>query len=205
MRITTSLALTASLLAAPALAQEEASEAPRGPQGCGAYPAHDDFDFWVGDWNVYGRDGRFAGQNFISRRSGGCLLLEEWFSAGGGDGTSMNYVDPATGDWRQIWMSANLYIDYSGGLNAAGQMQLDGEITYFNDEGSSSAAFRGVWTPLENGHVIQHFKQYDAEAETWNDWFIGSYVPIAEDPNGAEPGPDATGPAIEEAPAFAFE
>lgn len=195
--------LGTALGAGPSLAQED--PAPQGPPGCEGYDQHRAFDFWVGDWNVYAREGAFAGQNFISSRSGGCLILEEWHSANGGDGTSMNYVDPESGKWRQVWMSANLYIDYSGGLNAHGQMQLDGQITYFREDSSRNAPFRGVWTPLENGHVIQHFKQYDAETESWQDWFVATYVPIGEDPNGAEPGEDAAGPVIAEPPAFSFE
>ena len=172
------------------------------PQGCEALEGYGDFDFWVGEWNVYARGGDFAGQNTISKRSGGCLLLEEWRSAGGGNGTSMNYLDPTSGEWRQIWMGVNNYIDYSGGLTDAGQMRLEGEITYFNDEGSRSAEFRGVWTPLENGHVIQHFQQYDSEEDVWNDWFIGRYVPAGEDPNGEEPDAEATAAPIETPPEF---
>lgn len=199
MRIFTLVAGTALLAGAPALAQEEA---PQGPPGCEDYEQHRQFDFWVGDWNVYGRDGSFGGQNFISARSRGCLLVEEWFSAGGGNGTSMNYVDPNSGQWRQIWMSPNVYIDYSGGLNANGQMVLEGEITYFGEGGGEPAAFRGVWTPLENGHVIQHFQQWNGEQDDWADWFVGTYVPMDADPNGTDPGEDATGPVIEQPPEF---
>lgn len=201
MRMLFAAALGAALHANPTFAQED-DAAPQSPPGCEDYAGYGDFDFWVGDWNVYAHSGRFGGQNFISKRSDGCLIVEEWFSAGGGNGTSMNYVDPNSGDWRQIWMSANTYIDYSGGLNAAGQMVLDGEITYFGEDDSRSAAFRGVWTALENGHVVQHFQEYDAETESWADWFVGTYVPIDEDPNGEDPGQDATGPAIDEPPAF---
>lgn len=198
MRMIAALAAGALLLSAPASGQEE--DAPQGPPGCEEYAQHAQFDFWVGDWNVYGRDGGFGGQNYITKRSDGCLIVEEWFSARGGDGTSMNYVDPNTGAWRQIWMSANVHIDYSGGLNEAGQMRLDGEITYFSDEGGRSAAFRGIWTPLGNGQVIQHFQQWNDEEDAWADWFIGTYVPMDDDPNGAEPGEDATGPVIETVP-----
>jgi hypothetical protein len=193
---TVAAAVALSACAAPAgLAQQQ-------PEGCADYETHGQFDFWVGEWNVYARNGDFAGRNTISKRSGGCLLLEEWRSAGGGDGTSMNYVDPATGDWRQVWMGVNNYIDYSGGLTEAGQMMLEGEITYFSNESSRTADFRGVWTPLENGHVIQHFQQYDAEEEVWNDWFVGRYVPADEDRNGENPDNDATAAPIETPPEF---
>ena len=51
-------------------------------------------------------------------------------------------------------------------------MALEGEIAYRN---GTKAPFRGVWTLQEDGSVRQHFTQYDAEADTWNDWFIGIY------------------------------
>lgn len=153
------------------------------PPGCDGMDHRGDFDFWVGDWNVYGPGGQFGGTNRISKRSNGCLILEEWTSAAGGDGTSMNYLDPATGAWRQIWMGSNTYIDYSGGLNDDGQMELEGEITYFGTNGSRSAPFRGVWTPNDDGSVTQHFTQYNAETESWDIWFTGRYVRQEEDPN----------------------
>lgn len=173
------LIILASLLALyPATA---AAQTP--PPGCDSMESRTDFDFWVGEWNVYGPDGQFAGTNRISKRSNGCLILEEWSSAAGSDGTSMNYLDPTTGSWRQIWMGSNNYIDYSGSLNDDGQMALEGEITYFGPRGSRSAPFRGVWTPNEDGSVTQHFTQYNAETESWDVWFTGRYVRQENDPN----------------------
>lgn len=196
--------LLAFLPAACAQEQEVEPSLP-GPPGCEDYEQYRQFDFWLGQWNVYTREGRFAGQNTVSNRSGGCLLLEEWVSARGGNGTSMNYVDPETGQWRQVWMGVNNHIDYTGGLNADGQMVLEGEITYFREDSARSAPFRGIWTPLDNGHVIQHFQQYDAEAVAWEDWFLATYVPVGDDPNGPDPGEHATGPVLETAPMVVFE
>ncbi|WP_270373670.1 hypothetical protein [Marinicauda sp. Alg238-R41] len=167
------------------------------PPGCAQSERHSEFGFWVGEWNVYDREGRFAGRNDVSLRSGDCLIVEEWESAGGGDGTSMNFVDPESGHWRQIWVSANTHIAYSGGLNARGEMILRGEISYFGGETETTADFRGKWTPLETGRVVQHFQQYDPGSDSWQDWFAATYVPRGDDPNGTEPDADATGPVIE--------
>jgi len=170
--------------AALALAAGGAS-AQQAPQGCDDYDTHGQFDFWVGEWNVYAEEsGDFGGVNSITKTSKGCLLLEQWTSAGGGDSTSMNFVDPDTGQWRQVWMGANNFIDYAGGLNEAGEMVLEGHITYFSDEGERSAPFRGVWTPLEDGTVRQHFEQQDEEG-AWSPWFTGIYKPADTDENAA--------------------
>ena len=132
------------------------------------------FDFWVGEWEVFTKAGKKAGENSITLEENGCLLVERWTSASGGTGQSYNYVDLSTNKWRQIWVSTGGTIDYSGDLNDKGEMVLVGEIGYPN---GTSAPFRGVWTPLENGDVRQHFQQQNIETGEWADWFIGLYKP----------------------------
>jgi predicted enzyme related to lactoylglutathione lyase len=166
------------------------------PGGCDGYQSYAEFDFWVGEWNVYGRDGAFAGQNRISRESSGCLLLERWRSAAGREGSSINFVDPDSRHWRQIWMGPNNFIDLQGGLTETGQMRLDGRIVYFSEQGARDFEFRGVWTPVEEGRVVQHFQQLDPESGTWQDWALLTYVPRGDDPNGPEPAGEATGPRL---------
>ena len=185
--------IAAALACSPAIAQG-------GSPGCMEDEQRRQFDFWVGSWNVYAASGAFGGENTIERDAAGCVLQETWRSASGSGGRSLNFVDPNTGAWRQLWTGVNHVIDYSGGLNARGQMILEGEITYFGPDGTRSAPFRGAWTPRPDGAVIQHFQQYDATARAWSDWALLTYVPDAADPNGREPGADATGPVIELAP-----
>ncbi len=71
---------------------------------------------------------------------------------------------------------ANGYsIDYTGGLNAAGEMVLTGEIHGYR--AARSSPFRGTWSLNADGSVRQFFEQYDAEEEAWKVWFDGKYVP----------------------------
>ncbi len=145
---------------------------------------HDDFDFWVGEWNVYAPDsGPYQGQNSITKTQGGCLITEHWSGASGSSGESMNFHDPLMGAWRQVWVSPGNFIDYTGGLDASGAMQLTGEIYYPGN--GTRAPFRGVWTPQADGSVRQHFEQADADGN-WVDWFIGIYVRQDGDPRAAE-------------------
>ena len=158
------------VLAAPAQAQETAPQAPPPPPCQGDdYRA---FDFWLGDWDVYGRNDQLAGTNSITVQEGGCLLLEEWTSVQGGTGQSYNFYDPGTQEWRQIWVSPGAVIDYAGGLNGEGEMVLEGEI---RNHGGPTAPFRGVWTPNADGSVLQHFEQYDEATDAWQTWFTGLY------------------------------
>lgn len=168
--------------------------------GCLESEVHRQFDFWAGDWNVYAANGDYAGENVLTLGAAGCVLAETWTSARGGSGHSLNFVEPSTGAWRQVWVGRNHRIDYDGGLDEAGRMVLTGEITYWNDEGAQSFDFRGAWTPLADGTVIQHFQQYDPDSEAWTNWGLLTYVPSADDPNGASPEPGATGPVIVAAP-----
>lgn len=39
-------------------------------------PAHREFDFWLGQWQVHTPDGEMAGSNHIERGYGGCVLHE---------------------------------------------------------------------------------------------------------------------------------
>jgi len=97
--------VAAALLTAAcaAVAQDDTTgsatpQTPPPPPGCATEASpYRDFDFWIGHWDVYDPDGNFAGENLISVREGGCLLLEEWTGSQGGSGTSMNFYDPAAG------------------------------------------------------------------------------------------------------------
>ncbi len=181
MRILSSLAalsLAACATAPDAVAQNSGSAAPAAPQAqkppC-TDPAFDDFDFWVGDWDVYQADGKLAGTNSIRKEEYGCLLVERWVNAGGITGQSYNFVDLATGKWRQVWVSAGATIDYAGGLDANGAMALEGTIGYGAGQAGNGAKFRGTWTPNADGTVTQHFQQFDDAKAEWTDWFVGTY------------------------------
>jgi len=136
--------------------------------------AFDQFDFWLGEWDVETLDGTFAGNNSITLEEEGCLILETWTSVNGGTGQSYNFYNPAIEKWRQVWVSQGSLIDYEGGLTETGSMKLEGVITYTVT--GATADFTGEWTPNEDGSVTQHFEQYDAEADQWNPWFTGLYT-----------------------------
>ena len=159
-----------SFASAQEASDESAGKAPP-PNPCEAAP-YRAFDFWIGDWNVFSPDGDKLGENTITKEEGGCLLLEKWTSASGGTGQSYNYYDPGTKKFRQIWIASWGTIDYAGGLNDAGEMVLEGEISYPN---STMTGFRGTWTAQEDGSVRQYFQQFNGETEVWDDWFIGIY------------------------------
>ncbi len=142
-----------------------------------------DWDFWVGDWNVYSNDEArtFAGTNSITKHYHSCLIKETWVSATGNGGFSINYFNPNKDEWRQVWVANGYSIDYTGGLNDAGSLVLEGKI--YNYATHVTQRMRGIWTPEENDDVIQHFDAFDAETDAWQVWFEGRYVKKENDPN----------------------
>lgn len=144
-----------------------------------AYPCeHDEafraFDFWVGDWDVHLADGRFAGTNRVTSEQRGCVLLENWKSATGGTGMSINYLDRDDGQWVQVWNDpSGNQIRISGKRTDEG-MALEGTIHYVSS--NTTYPFRGLWTPLPDGRVRQYFEQSTDDAESWTPWFEGFYT-----------------------------
>jgi len=70
-------------------------------------PEYQQFKFWLGEWNVTTtQGGNQAGQNKIELLDAGCVILENWTSASGGSGHSLNVYDQADGKWHQTWIDA---------------------------------------------------------------------------------------------------
>ena len=141
---------------------------------CRFEPEYRLFDFWVGDWEVTTPDGRVAGSNSIQKAADGCMLLENWTSASGGTGNSINFFDPATKKWVQTWIdSGGGVISAAGGLEN-GAMRLIG--THILKSGERRP-FRMTFSPLPNGHVRQFLEESTDEGRTWSVWFDGDYAP----------------------------
>lgn len=69
-----------------------------------------EFDFWIGEWDAYVTGtNNLAGYSRIDKASGGCMILENWTSKGSVayEGKSMNFIDPATNKWKQVWVGSN--------------------------------------------------------------------------------------------------
>jgi hypothetical protein len=144
-----------------------------------AYPCENDdsfraFDFWVGEWDVHLADGTLAGTNSIEAAERGCMLIERWSSAGGGTGTSVNYLDKATGEWVQVWNAAGgSQIQIRGGMTSDGMLLVG---TLHSVATGTTLPFRGLWTLLDDGRVRQFFEQSTDGGETWSPWFEGFYT-----------------------------
>ena len=72
-------------------------------------PQFRQFDFWIGDWEAYGVNGKKGGDSKISLILDSCIILEEWTSAGVQQGLryagkSFNTWNRALQQWQQTWV-----------------------------------------------------------------------------------------------------
>ena len=144
-----------------------------------ASPEHRQFDFWIGDWDVFdytgGRKGAPAGTNLITRELGGCVLQEHWTGAQGGRGTSFNTYQPNEKKWHQVW------VDDSGTfLNLIGEFRDDQMMLSGQQPGAQGATVtdRITWSLIGNDpdQVRQFWQQSNDGGKTWSVAFDGLYV-----------------------------
>ncbi|HWS40849.1 MAG TPA: hypothetical protein VN247_06130 [Arenimonas sp.] len=132
------------------------------------------FDFWLGEWDVDGgQDGKTpVGKSTITRVAKGCALHENWRSAGGGDGQSLNVFDATAKQWTQFWIGADgVILRLSGGL-INGAMVLDGSLPM---PSGKTQLQRITWAKMEDGRVSQRWETSDDAGNSWQISFIGYY------------------------------
>lgn len=152
-----------------------AARADRNARPCEYDPVYDQFDFWVGDWDVYVPSGQKAGTNHIEKIVQSCVLLENWTSAAGNVGKSFNYYDPITEKWVQVWVDqGGDVITMEGGLQEGGAMHFEGVHHYAAD--GHTEQYRMTYTPNPDGTVRQFIEESRDAGASWYVWFDGKYV-----------------------------
>jgi hypothetical protein len=146
-----------------------------------------EFDFWVGEWDVRGPQGKTAGVNTITNEENGCVLVEHWRGAGGTTGQSYNYYDPEAKRWNQLWVGFGLLLHMKGGMSE-GSMRMEGPAQYLGQ--NRVTILRGIWTPLPDGRVRQQFEESADGGKTWTNWFDGYYTRRDARAGDAQPSAD---------------
>lgn len=155
------------------LPSAHATDAPRKrPVPCTA-PEYRQFDFWIGDWSVTTRDGKFAGTNLITRPLGECVIQEHWAGSQGGKGESYNVYDAARGVWHQTWVDDSGNTLLLDGHFENGRMVLSGTQT----ASGKPVINRITWTPVKPGEVEQLWESSTDDGKTWTEQFLGIYRP----------------------------
>ena len=137
-------------------------------------PQYRQFDFWVGQWEVFNKEGKLIGTNTIKILQDSCILQENWRSLQSDySGTSYNFYSTHSNKWHQVWIdNKGQNLDLSGAFNGK-QMVLEGSRR--KDKDGKEYINKITWTPLEQNKVHQLWEISYDEGKTWKMIFDGEY------------------------------
>ena len=151
------------VITAAVQAQAPSTSPPGAPIACANNPQRHLFDFWLGEWDVTTKAGGKVGSSVIESVSRGCALLENWTSARGGQGKSLNAFNPVIGQWQQFWIGADGMVAEFRSSNYSG-----GSLIFIR-EGStkSDSTYRLTFTPIDSATVRQHSEASGDGGKSW--------------------------------------
>ncbi len=159
------------ILLAPSGAAAQSTAPPATPPPCQS-PEHRQFDFWIGEWDVIGRNGQVVGRNSITSTMNGCVLHESFNSGPAYHGQSFNIYDARRRVWHQSWVdNGGVLLTIEGGIEE-GRMVLRGETA---GPGGATRTNRITWTPNQDGTVRQHWEVSADGGTSWTTSFDGLY------------------------------
>jgi hypothetical protein len=133
--------------------------------------AYRQFDFWIGEWEVFGVQGQKAGDSKISLILDSCIILEEWTSANAMQGViykgkSFNTYNVSTGQWQQTWVD-----NVGGSTEFLRGMAEEGKVTFYADHVKDAKGNeflrRLTFYKLDNNKVRQHGERSIDNGKTW--------------------------------------
>jgi len=143
---------------------------------CMADAHHREFDFWVGEWDVYQTAGKLpaGAHSSIQMISGGCAILENWESPNS-NGKSINFIDPVTNKWKQSWAGnyANGTQEFVNGEYKDGAMRFE-----FTTTGPQGQQVTGHLIFYNQGpNQVRQFNETSADGgKTWTTNYDFTYV-----------------------------
>ncbi len=186
-----SIAVAAVLLAIGLAAADLVAPGPARAQAapCAGDPAYRLLDFWIGDWNVLSGGAR-VGTNRIVPILNGCAIREQWSSARGGAGESLFFHVPATGEWKQVWVTDSA--TSRGGVKEKRLVErLEGGAVRFQGAiplpGGDRYLDRTTLTPEKDGRVRQVIEVSADGGATWRTTFDAIYLRRGGDGSAADP------------------
>ncbi len=134
-------------------------------------PVYRQFDFWIGEWEAFGKDETKAGDSKITLILDSCIILEEWTSASLQQGLryagkSFNTYNASTKQWQQTW------VDNAGGTNEYLQGKFENnKIIYtstpFKFNRDTMAIRKMTFTNLSTVKLRQHGEISKDAGKSW--------------------------------------
>ncbi len=139
-------------------------------------PSYRQFDFWLGEWDIVGADGKKTGDDKVVSILGGCALQETWTGPKSGQGMSISAYDPATRRWHQMLVDDSGAVLKLEGEFADGKMVLIGRRPSQKEKGVA-IVHRIAWMPAADHRVHQQWEASTNEGRTWRPVSESNYVP----------------------------
>ena len=131
------------------------------------------FDFWIGNWNVYNTNNQLIGTNKIVRMNNACTIQENWESkTSSNKGTSYNYYNNKDKSWNQLWISNTGGVLALKGNRIGNKMILKSEAVK-NKKGDYYNKI--TWTKKSDGSVEQLWQIVDINDKILSESFKGLY------------------------------
>lgn len=126
------------------------------------------FDFWVGDWDVFEGDSASpVARARVNRILDGCVIHEDYQSADGLKGESFSIYDASRKVWHQTWVTNRGQLLIIEGDVENGAMVLAGVDRATSGEGRY---VRGTWKQEEGGVRESALRSTD-DGKIWKTWF----------------------------------
>lgn len=131
------------------------------------------FDFWLGNWDVYNTDGKLIGTNLIKQMPNACAIQENWVSKSSkSKGTSYNYYNKTDNTWNQVW------IDNTGfSLNLKGSYKNNAMILNSELINSEKGKYYNqiIWKKNADNSITQTWNYINEDHKKIKEVFKGIY------------------------------
>jgi len=143
------------------------------PGTCTSPESHQ-FDFWTGKWEVFpaGHLDTKIADSLIEKLYGDCAIRENWMPLKGSGGGSFSAWVPEKKAWRQTWIAAGGFADFTGGWNGKA-IVIEG---VWPQPGHPDQITRMTYTPHPDGSVEQAGQTSDDGGKTWQPGFDLIYI-----------------------------
>ena len=131
------------------------------------------FDFWIGEWDVFNPQGQKAGTSVIQQVAEGCGILENWTDRFGSTGKSLNFYDSISQKWNQSWIGPMGGATRYAGTYRDGAMRFEAEPVATN---GVNTIRRLTFFNLDANTVRQFAEQSTDDGKSWTVSYDFKYV-----------------------------
>lgn len=142
-------------------------------------PEYRQFDFWMGEWEAFGKNGQKAGDSKISLLLDSCTILEEWTSTSVVKGLryagkSYNMYNAAKKRWQQYWVdNTGSITEYFNGHYENNKMIVETDNIKISD--TAWLIQKMTFYNLGPDKVRQHGENSSDGGKTWTTSFDLEY------------------------------